>query len=65
LGDSFGRGSDDTIVIDAPYFYAAVVCAHGRVVRFAPILKYMKDWSDEKVIEYARSRGWGVTVCPR
>lgn len=50
------------IVIDSGYFYAAVVLGWGRVVRCAPVLKYMRGWSVEHVVTYARSRGWSVLI---
>lgn len=47
------------IVIDAPHFYAAVVIGpDGLVMRVAPILKYMMNWEVERVMSYARSKGW-------
>jgi len=53
------------IIIDAPHFYAAVICKFGHVVRYAPILKYMRGWSEEHVISYARSKGWTVLIPPK
>lgn len=48
------------IVIDSPGFYAAVILDHSRVVRAAPILKYMLGWSTYRVINYALAKGWRV-----
>jgi hypothetical protein len=59
-----GAGGE-MIIIDAPHFYAAVICKFGHVVRYAPILKYMRGWSEEHVISYARAKGWTVLIPPK
>jgi hypothetical protein len=48
------------IIIDAPHFYAAVIFEWERVVRAAPILKYMEDWHYDLVLAYARKKRWKV-----
>jgi len=55
----------EMIIIDAPHFYAAVICKFGHVIRYAPILKYMRGWSEEHVISYARAKGWTVLIPPK
>lgn len=49
------------IIIDAPHFHAAVVIDDRtlRVVRAAPILRYMIGWDRQRVIAYAAKHGWG------
>jgi hypothetical protein len=48
------------IIIDAPHFYAAVVLDGERVVRTAPILKYMEGWDYRYVLSYTRRKRWKV-----
>jgi hypothetical protein len=50
------------IVIDAPHFYAAVVIdENNRVIRAAPILRYMMGWERPSVLAYAARKGWQAT----
>lgn len=44
--------------ITSNHFCAGVVLRNGRVVRAAPILKYMIGWNELRVLSYARMRGW-------
>ena len=53
--------TETLIVIDAPHFYAGVVLQDGRVVRFAPIVKYMRGWSRQQVLDYCRRKHWQVS----
>ena len=48
------------ITIDAPHFCAAVVIdrASLRVIRAAPILRYMIGWDRRRVMAYAERLGW-------
>jgi hypothetical protein len=47
--------------IDASRFYAAVILnQYGRVIRAAPIVKYMLDWTEKRVRDYCASKGWKV-----
>jgi hypothetical protein len=48
--------------IDAPHFYAGVVLWNDRVIEAAPIVKYMRKWSRDKVRLYVASKGWKITV---
>jgi hypothetical protein len=51
--------------ISAPHFTAGVGLDRGRVASAAPILKYMKGWTLEQVIGYARERGWETETFAR
>lgn len=44
--------------IRAPHFCAAVSIRDGKVLEAAPILAYMRGWSEERVMDYARQKGW-------
>jgi hypothetical protein len=47
------------IRIEAPHFVAAVILdRYGKVVRAAPILRYMTGWQHSRVERYAASKGW-------
>lgn len=47
--------------IVAPFFVAGVeIDSDGYVRRWAPIIKYMRTWSLERVIEYSHKRGWQI-----
>lgn len=52
--------------IKAPHFTAGVVLRAGRVglvlvTEAAPIVKYMKGWSEGQVREYCARKKWKVT----
>ena len=49
-------------VIDASHFYCGVIVRHGRVIRAAPIVRYLTGWDRERVQRYAQRRGWRVEV---
>jgi hypothetical protein len=46
------------IRIVAPHFVAGLEAEHGRVVRAAPILRYMLGWEGARVAGYCRSKRW-------
>lgn len=48
--------------IDAPHFYAGVVLWDDKVVEAAPILRYMKGWSRDRVRSYCKDKKWSVSV---
>ncbi|MEY9184721.1 hypothetical protein ABIG06_006269 [Bradyrhizobium sp. USDA 326] len=48
--------------IRAPDFTAGIVLFDDVVVETAPIVRYMRRWSRERVREECRKRGWSVTV---
>ena len=47
------------IRIEAPHFVAGYDMATGRI---APIIKYMRGWSIEKIIAYCQSKKWSVSI---
>jgi hypothetical protein len=49
-------------VIDAPHFYAGVVLWNDKVVEAAPIVKYMRKWSRDRVRVYCQQKGWKISV---
>ena len=47
------------IAIDSKWFYAGVVLDDGaHVCRCAPIVNYMKGWSERRVLRFAADRKW-------
>ena len=54
------------IRIEAPHFVAAVEVAYKAsndppsrvVIATAPILKYMRWWTEARVLDYCASKGW-------
>ncbi len=48
--------------IDAPHFFAGVVLWDDRVVEAAPIVKYMRKWTRDRVRDYCKTKGWKVSV---
>jgi len=46
------------VAIDAPHFCAGLVLENDLVIRAAPILRYMVGWRRERVMAYARRKGW-------
>ena len=46
--------------IDAPHFCACVDLVNGFVKEAAPILRYMSGWSQTKVLDYCRVKGWKI-----
>jgi hypothetical protein len=46
------------IRIEAPHFTAGVVLRDGIVVRAAPIVSYMRGWSQARVRSYCERKGW-------
>ena len=49
------------IRIEAPHFVGAVVLQDDIVVTTAPILKYMRGWSRNKVEQWCRKKHWKYT----
>lgn len=58
VGGSIPPSSTMLIRIVSPYFVAGVVLGSKRVIRAAPILKYMKGWTKDQVLSYAKKKGW-------
>lgn len=46
------------VIIDAGHFYAM---GDLETKRFAPIIKYMKDWTIEEIRAYCTKKGWKLT----
>lgn len=42
-------------------FVAGIELVNGTVVRAAPIVGYMRGWSEERARQYIRRRGWRAT----
>lgn len=51
--------------IESKHFTAGVELDNDRVVRTAPILAYMKNWTLERVLRYVRIRKWKATDVSR
>ena len=50
--------------ISSPYFVAGVILENDIVRWPAPILKYMRGWSEASVREYAAKKRWTVDEYP-
>jgi len=48
------------IQIISNYFCAGILIENGYVIETAPILKYMKGWTQEKVVRYCQLKGFLV-----
>lgn len=48
--------------IDAPHFCAGIVLWDDKVVEAAPIVRYMKKWSRDRVRDYCKGKAWKVSV---
>ena len=48
--------------IRAPHFTAGIVLFDDRVVETAPIVRYMRRWSRQRVRDYCSKMGWEVSV---
>jgi hypothetical protein len=44
--------------IDAPHFCAGAVMSEGKVIEIAPIIRYMKGWSESKIQSYCKKKNW-------
>lgn len=54
-------GEQDRVYrIKASHFTAGVIVRAGLVRRAAPIVSYMRGWSIERVLDYARRKGFVV-----
>lgn len=42
-------------------FYAGVAIVGGYVAQAAPILSYMRGWSEQRVLDYCRRQHWTAT----
>ncbi len=48
--------------IDAPHFYAGIILEQDVVIQAAPIVKYMRGWSRDRVRDYCRQKRWTVQI---
>jgi hypothetical protein len=46
--------------VTSNYFCAGLIMRNGKVVRAAPIIKYMKGWNIVRIRQYAARRNWTV-----
>lgn len=46
--------------VEAPHFVAAIVPGE-KENRVPPILKYMTNWSVDRIFSYCRAKGWEIT----
>lgn len=61
-GGSIPPSSTTAIRLTSHYFCAGVVLGQKRVIRAAPILKYMKGWTRDEVLRYARNKRWKIDL---
>lgn len=47
--------------IVAPHFVAGLE-TDGTVRRAAPIIRYMVGWTDDKVRDYVKKKGWTASI---
>lgn len=55
-------GPSALIRIEAPTFVAGIELLNGVAFRAAPILKYTVGWSQDRILKYASSKRWTVSV---
>ncbi len=48
------------LAIDAPHFYCGVILRDDRVIRTAPIVRYLHRWNIQRLIRYGQAHGWRV-----
>lgn len=44
--------------IEAPHFVVGVILENYHVVKAPPIVRYMIGWTYDRVVQYARQKGW-------
>ena len=52
------------LVIDSPYYYAAIIFKNGKVIKYPDILKWTKGKTAEELIPYFKRKGFKLTVMP-
>jgi hypothetical protein len=62
---TMGRADSGTLIrIDAPHFCAGIELdgdgPAARVIRAAPILRYMTGWPRARAVQVARRNGWAI-----
>lgn len=48
--------------IKAPHFTAGIVLDDGIVTTTAPIVKYMKGWTRDRVRDYCHQKMWHIKI---
>ena len=54
-----------TVQVSSAYFTAGLVVEHGKVIKAAPILGYMRGWSLEQVTAYSEKKDWRLAWLKR
>jgi len=52
------------IQITSTYFCCGVVFNNERIIRCAPIVKYMLDWNAERFYDYCIAKHWELAIIP-
>lgn len=55
-----GRRERRLIYINAPHFFAGLIVQNNKVIEAAPIIKYMRGWSQHAIKVYCQHKGWEV-----
>jgi hypothetical protein len=48
--------------IQSSYFVAGIYFINGKCTHVAPIIKYMKVWNLEKILQYCISKNWNAIL---
>lgn len=48
--------------IKASNFTAGIVLWDNKVIEAAPIVRYMRKWSRDRVRDYCKTKGWSISV---
>ena len=51
--------------VKAPHFTAAFWVARDGTLTPAPIIRYIRNWSEEVALEYFKRKGWEVVEVKR
>jgi hypothetical protein len=51
---------ESLLTIDAPHFYCGVLRNNDRVIRAAPIVRYLLGWNADRLKRYCAKRGWRI-----
>ena len=49
-------------MIDAPHFCCGVVLRGDRVIRAAPIVRYLLGWNVRRLTRYGEEQGWRIEI---
>ena len=52
------QGMEWVYQIRAPHFVAAFVWKNGRMWKYAPVIKYMKNWDFSRIYDYCIQKAW-------